>query len=217
MKKPGEIKGTHQQPPHDGQPPRYFECPNCGFLTASERFGSGAAECPICKAHADGRRTFPNEHLRRLDERIRHYEAAGESEIVVILAETFLEAILEDILDRMLSTRGADVVVREVVLDGQRAIGARIGRIFPQLSGEEFERAASELGYHEFPRRWREVRQARNSFIHDSPFKGSRDTLDAKMAAQAMELLDQAYRLFVSLNNRFVAKSEPTSPFSERA
>lgn len=217
MKKPGEIKGVHKQPPHDGAPPRYFECPECGFLTASERFGTGDAACPVCGALGDGRRTFPTEHLRRLDERIRHYHEAGESEIVVILAETFLEAILEDILDRMLSVRGADVVVREVVLDGQRAIGARIGRIFPQLSGEEFEKAASELGYNEFPRRWREVRQARNSFIHDAPFGEARQTLDAKMAAQAMELLDQAYRLFVSLNNRFVARPNPPAPFSERA
>lgn len=216
MKKSRDIKGTHQQPPHEGRPPRYFECPNCGFLTANAQFGAGEANCPVCKAHGDGRRVFPNEHLRRLDERIRHYQDAGEHEIVVILAETFLEAILEDILDRMLSTRGADVVVREVVLDGQRAIGARIGRIFPQLSGEEFEKAASELGYHEFPRRWREVRQARNSFIHDAPFQGTRQELDAKLAAQAMDLLDQAYRLFVSLNNRFVAKPNPTAPFSER-
>jgi len=216
VKKTPEIKGTHQQP-HDGQPPRYFECPQCGFLTADSRFGAGETQCPICKAHGDGRRTFPNEHMRRLDTRIRDYHEAGESEIVVILAETFLEALLEDILDRMLSVRGADIVVREVVLDGQRAIGARIGRIFPQLSGEEFEKAASELGYHDFPRRWREVRQARNSFIHDAPFQGIRENLDATMAAEAMKLLDQAYVLFVSLNNRFVARPNPTAPFSERA
>lgn len=216
MNKSHEIKGTHQQP-HDGMPPRYFECPQCGYLTANERFGAGETECPVCKAHADGRRIFPNEHMRRLDTRIRHYHEAGECEIVVILAETFLEALLEDILDRMLSARGADVVVREVVLDGQRAIGARIGRIFPQLSGEEFESVAAELGYREFPRRWREVRKARNSFIHDSPFEGIVDNLDSRMATEAMELLDQAYRLFVSINNRFVAKANPVTPFSERA
>ncbi len=33
---------------------------------------------------------------------------------------------------------------------------------------------------------------------------GPRETLDGPMAAQAMLLLDQAYLLFVDMNNRFV-------------
>jgi hypothetical protein len=49
------------------------------------------------------------------------------------------------------------------------------------------------------------MREARNAFIHDSPFNGARESLDASMAAQAMLLLDQAYLLFVLMNNRFVA------------
>lgn len=123
----------------------------------------------------------------------------------MILVAAFLEAILEDIIDRILVAHGADVTVREVVLDGQRAIGGRIGRLFPHLTGEQFEEAAAELGYRDFPVRWREVRAARNAFIHDSPFSGPRETIDAPMAEQAMELLGQAYRLFVLINNRFVA------------
>jgi hypothetical protein len=94
-----------------------------------------------------------------------------------------------------------------MVMDTQRAIGQRIGKVFPALAGEEFEDAAEELGYREFPRRWRTMREARNAFIHDSPFGSPRERLDAGMAEDAMELLDQAYRLFVLLNNRFVAAS----------
>lgn len=199
-----------------GSAPVFFECPACGFLSADQRFGSGETPCPICKSPGDGRRTFPPSRLRRLDERIRHYHAEGESEIVVILVAAFLEAILEDIIDRILTARGADLKVREVVLDGQRAIGARVGRLFPHLTGEQFEEAAAELGYREFPKRWRDVRAARNAFIHDSPFRGPQETLDAAMASEAMDLLDQAYKLFVLMNNRFVAEPSPALPFSDR-
>ncbi len=205
MKKSPQIKGTLHSTSSSSEAPTYYECPDCGFLSADARFGAGEIPCPHCHASGDSRRVFPPDRIRRLDSRIRHYHEVGESEIVVILVETFLESTLEDIIDRILASRGADVKVREIVLDGQRAIGARIGRLFPHLTGEEFEEAASEMGFREFPRRWRKIRQARNSFIHDSPFKGPQETLDKKMADEAMDLLDQSYKLFVLMNNRFVA------------
>jgi len=204
VKKSKPIKGALHK--HADEAPTYFECPECGLLSANARFGSGEQLCPACGAPGDGRRTFPTDRLRRLDARIRRYHAEEEWEIVVILVETFLEAVLEDIIDRILIARGADVAVREVVLDGQRAIGGRIGRLFPHLTGEEFETAAAEMGFREFPYKWRELRQARNAFIHDSPFRGPRETLDENMANQAMTLLDQAYKVFVLINNRFVAE-----------
>lgn len=205
-----QIKGT-VHPPHIDGAPTYFECPHCGYLTADARFGAGEKPCPVCGAPGDSRRVFPTDRLRRLDARIRHYHTDGESEIVVILTETLLEAILEDIIDRILEARGADIKVREAVLDGQRAIGGRIGRLFPHLTGVEFEEAASEMGYRDFPHRWRDVRQARNSFIHDTPFRGPQESLDKQMASEAMTLLDQGYRLFVLMNNRFVTEMRKQS------
>jgi hypothetical protein len=209
MKKSKNIRGTlHKSNGHEAEAPTYYECPMCGFLSADKRFGTGEKPCPHCKADTGDRREFPPERLRRLDSRIRHYHEEGESEIVVILAETFLEALLEDIINRILTARGADLEVREIVLDGQRAIGGRIGRLFPHLTGESFEDAAAEMGFRDFPRRWRSIRQARNAFIHDSPFNSPQERLDASTAAEAMLLLDQAYKLFVLMNNRFVADGE---------
>jgi hypothetical protein len=198
-------KGSRK--PAAPQAPVYYECPECGWLSSHPDFRDAQArKCERCHLHvADGARTFPTDRLRRLDDRIRTYQAGGETEIVVILVAAFLEAILEDILDRILTAHGADVGVRRVVMGSQRSISTRIGRVFPSLTGHEFEDVAAELGFRDFPHRWRVLREARNAFIHDSPFHGARETLEARNAEDAMRLLDQAYRLFVLVNNRYVA------------
>jgi hypothetical protein len=186
--------------------PTFRECPACGSLLDGPASADGRRPCPVCgNTSGKPRRAFPTDRLRRLDGRIRAYHAEGESEIVVILVAAFLEAILEDIIDRILVGHGADLAVRRAVLDSNRAIGTRISKLFPQLTGSEFEDVAAQLGFRDFPHRWREMREARNDFIHDSPFHGPRESLDGPMAAQAMLLLDQAYVLFVDMNNRFVA------------
>lgn len=195
-----------RNPTSSGTTPTYWECPSCGGLLDTAASADGRRPCPVCGATSSKpRRTFPTDRLRRLDARIRAYYAEGESEIVVILVAAFLEAILEDIIDRILVSHGADLPVRRVVLGSNRAIGQRISKLFPQLTGHEFEDVAADLGFRDLPRRWREMREARNDFIHDSPFHGPRESLDGPMAAQAMLLLDQAYVLFVDMNNRFVA------------
>lgn len=185
--------------------PLYWECVSCGFLSEDPRYGAGEIACPRCKADSADRRQFPPERLRRLDARIRGYHADGESEIVVILAATFLESLIEDILARIMQANGASVKLRATVLDTQRAVGQRIGRLFPALTGEQFEDAAAEMGFGEFPRRWRSLRAERNAFIHDSSFEAAKEELTQSTAAEAMALLDQAYKLFVRINNRFVA------------
>jgi hypothetical protein len=186
--------------------PAYFECPVCGFLTVDPRFGDGTIDCPSCGSSPDGRRLFPAERIRRLDARVRRYHDEGENEIVVILGETFLETLLEDVLSRILGAHGADVAVREVVLDTTRSVGQRLSRLFPALTGEQFEDAAAEAGCRDFPHRWRKLREVRNSFIHDAPFTSTPPEVGRAHADEAMVLLDEAYHLFVLINNRFVAE-----------
>ena len=185
--------------------PLFRECSECGYLSSEPAFADPATACPLCHRTGGERRAFPPDRQRRLDERIRAYHAQGEWEIVVILGAALLEALLEDILDRIMATHGADIAVRGTVLDNVRAIGTRIGRLFPQLTGTEFEDAADKLGYRDFPKRWRELRSQRNAFIHDTPYRDIQEGLDKDIAAETLALLDQAYELFVSLNNRFVA------------
>jgi hypothetical protein len=97
------------------------------------------------------------------------------------------------------------VQLRAAVLDTLRSVGQRLGKLFPTLTGVQFEEAAAEAGLPEFPRRWRALRSERNSFIHDATFEGAREELGSASAKEALDLLDQAYRLFVRINNRFVA------------
>ena len=148
---------------------------------------------------------FPPERLRRVDTRIRRYNSEGECEVVVILVATFLESLMEDMLARIMEAEGASLKLRAAVLDTLRSVGQRIGKLFPILTGEQFEDAAIECGFREFPHRWRALRSERNAFIHDAAFEGAREQLEAASAKEAIDLLDQAYALFVRINNRFVA------------
>jgi hypothetical protein len=190
---------------HDLEGPVYWECATCGFLSHDPGFADVAHKCPACASGAGPRRIFPVERLRRVDARIRRYAADGESEVVVILGATFLEALMEDMLARIMASEGASVKLRAAVLDTMRSVGQRIGKLFPTLTGTAFEDAAAEAGLPEFPRRWRALRAERNAFIHDATFEGAREELGAQSAEEALMLLDQAYKLFVRINNRFVA------------
>ncbi len=185
--------------------PVFRECTECGYLSADPSFADVQAKCPLCGRTDGAKRTFPPDRQRLLDERIRVYFKQAEWEIVVILGAALLEALLEDILDRIMAAHGADVAVRGALLDNVRSIGTRLGRLFPQLTGTEFEDAVDALGYRDFPKRWRTVRSQRNAFIHDTPYREFTEGLDRDVAAETLALLDQAYQLFVSLNNRFVA------------
>jgi hypothetical protein len=187
------------------QAPVFWQCPSCGFLSSDPHFADAASVCPECGTTDGERRPFPPDGQRRLDERIRSYYREREYEITVILAAALLEALLEDILDRIMAAHGADVAIRSTLLDTVRTIGTRIARLFPDLTGTEFEAAAAELGFHDFPKRWRRVRAIRNAFIHDTPYRDIEASLDETSATEAVVLLDEAYRLFVLLNNKFVA------------
>jgi hypothetical protein len=214
--KPTQPKRTLHGPTAETEAPRYWECPICGFLSADPAFGGGQKRCPFCDAPPDQRRQWPPERLRTLDARIRDYRAQGEDEIVVILVATLLETLLEDILDRVMRTRGADSAVRAAVLDAQRAVGMRISRLFPTLTGEQFEDAAAQLGFRDFPHRWRKMRAVRNAFIHDDPYEGVQEEMTPQTSGEAMRLLDQAYKLFVSINNRFVASPDRSRSAPDR-
>jgi hypothetical protein len=201
MKPPAATTGATLVP----DAPLYRECPSCGYISAEQGFVNGARRCPRCEDHGDTRGTFPAERIRRIDERIRRYHDEGEHEVVVILVATFLETLLEDMLARIMAAEGASVKLRAGVLDTQRSVGQRIGKLFPTLTGEQFEVAAEKAGLAEFPRRWRRLRAERNAFIHDAAFEGQRESLSIETAAEALNLLNSAYALFVHINNRFVA------------
>ena len=198
-----DKKGAQLPAPH--HPPHFHECPVCGFISGKAAFADGAMSCPECGAKGDGRRGFPADRIRRVDERIRRYHEEGECEVVVILVATFLETLLEDMLARIMAAEGASVKLRAGVLDTQRSVGQRIGKLYPTLTGEQFEVSSARAGANEFPRKWRELRTERNAFIHDAAFDGQRESLSKQTAEEALALLDQAYALFVQINNRFVA------------
>ncbi len=190
---------------HSEHAPVLHECPVCLYLSPDPEFVNGSIACPTCGSTGPARRVVPAKRLRRFDERIRRYHREDEHEIVVILVSTLLETVFEDILARMMRATGAEDRVVALVLDTERSVGMRLGKLFPALSNAKFEDVAAELGYADFPHRWREMRSMRNAFIHGESFVNPQETLDARAACDAMTLLDQAYDLFVLINNRFVS------------
>lgn len=206
----GKHSHTHAKVPRRTQAPVLHECPVCLYLLAEPVYADGSKPCRNCGSTGASRKSIPAVRLRRFDERVRGYARDHEHEIVVILVSTLLETIFEDILARMMQASGADTKVIALVLDTERSVGLRLGKLYPTLAGESFEDIAGELGYGDFPFRWRQMRSARNAFIHGEAFESPRETLDAAAADDAMELLDQAYELFVLINNRFVADGRHT-------
>jgi hypothetical protein len=207
------VTHSAHNPQHPGglssETPVYWECPGCGFLTDDPEVGAGKRACVACPgATPKPLRRFPPDRQRRLDERIRRYYSDGDYEVVVILGATFLETLLEDVLARIMDAQGASVQLQAAVLDGQRSVGQRLGKLFPTLTGEQFEDAVAALGFPDFSHRWRKLRSERNAFIHDSAFEGASTGLNKRSADDTMRLLGEAYRLFVSVNNRFVAGTE---------
>ena len=82
--KPKQVKGEiHACAEHEA--PRYWECPECGYLSADPDFGGGVKPCPHCGAPGDSRRVFPPERLHKLDGRIR-CQAAVEGGAVAVEA-----------------------------------------------------------------------------------------------------------------------------------
>lgn len=198
-------KTPQAEPAGKNGAPRYWECLPCGYLSNDPRVGSGEASCPVCHDSDNGeRRAFPPERQKRLDARIRAYHSDGDYEIVVILVAAFLETLLEDILSRIMESQGATTRLVQTVLDSTRSIGTRLSKVFPTLTGAQFDDVVAESGYREFPRRWRRLRAERNAFIHDSSFEGPKEEITRASAVEAMDLLDQAYKVFVHINNRFV-------------
>ena len=151
--------------------PFYRECPVCGYISSEHGFVDGSRPCPRCSTPGDSRRTFPAERIRRLDERIRSYQTQGDDEIVVILVMTLPR---DDSRGHPRphdgrTRRGPEAARRVIWIASARSASAS-ARSSRTLAGEEFEEAAAELGYRDFPKRWRPMREARNAFIHDSPF-----------------------------------------------
>ncbi len=190
---------------HAERAPVLYECPTCLYITKDAGLKSGDKPCPSCRNFSDRWRKMPAERLARFDESIRQHHRNGDHEVVVVLVATFLETVMEDLLARMMQAQGATTKVTALVLDTERSVGMRIGKLFPALAGQTFEDVAAEVGFREFPKRWRAMRGARNAFIHGESFDDPRETLDHAEACEAMSLLDQAYELFILMNNRFVA------------
>lgn len=126
-------------------------------------------------------------------------ETTDESQVAVILACTFLERLLGDVLTVLGITSGLTHIQAETRLDDLQSINQRkaffLANTHLQVSlGDAFQ----ELGYAAFWANWNSVRAARNKFVHGYPWAIGVGTsrlavTSAKQAIPALARLQNAY------------------------
>lgn len=126
-------------------------------------------------------------------------ETTDESRVAVILACTFLERLLGDVLIALGITSGLTYTQAEKQLDNLQSIDQRKVFFFektrPQIS---LDAAFQALGYATFWNDWNAVRKVRNKFIHGYPWAIGAETSSlavttAKLANPALARLQNAY------------------------
>lgn len=125
-------------------------------------------------------------------------EATDESQVAAILACTFLERLLGDVLTVLGITTGMSHTKAErTVNDDLQSIKAR-DTFFAQHAHVSLETAFLAIGYQAFWDDWKAIRQRRNDFIHGQPWAIGAETAlvaiaTAKQAAPALARLQNAY------------------------
>lgn len=125
-------------------------------------------------------------------------ETTDESQVAVILACTFLERLLGDVLAVLGVASGmSHAKAEKKVNDDIQSITAR-DKFFAQHAHVSLEAAFCALGYQAFWDDWKGIRQHRNDFIHGLPWAIGAETAraavaTAKQAVPALARLQNAY------------------------
>lgn len=121
-----------------------------------------------------------------------------EHKVVVILTCTLLEKLFDDLLVLIYTRKGMSWSRAEKKVRQLRRFDKRCSA-FEKATNLSFEKAISQCsmlpGF--FPD-WSDVRNARNTFIHGSPY-----TIKVSTAEKAFNLAKNAFSLFAYLQNRF--------------
>lgn len=151
---------------------QYWECFNCGRVIKDPNlakilqtagWGLGVP-CPQCSGTAS-KRKFPDKRFRPLFEMMSECCQPERAILVLILAQTAFESMLNDFLSRLLRRMNCPKDVEIAVVDGMNTFNAK-ERFIKSLTGGTFTKIIEHVGFKDIMTQFKTIRAKRNSFLH---------------------------------------------------
>lgn len=160
---------------------RYWECFECGCViddpslakaleTAGMGWGIGVP-CPKCGCTAT-KSKFPGERFRPLFEMMVECSQIERAILVLILAQTAFEGMLDDFLRRILDRMNCPEDISLVITNKVRGINAKASFI-KSLTGKNIKKMIKDMGFKDTWEQFETIRRKRNGFLHTA--KGKED------------------------------------------
>jgi hypothetical protein len=151
---------------------QYWECFNCGCLIKDPNlaktlqttgWGLGIP-CPKCGGTAS-KRKFPDERFRPLFEMMSECCQPERAILVLILAQTAFESMLNDFLSRLLRRMNCPEDIEIAVAYEINSFNAK-QRFIKSLTGKTFTKIIEHVGFKDIITQFKTIRAKRNSFLH---------------------------------------------------
>ena len=163
---------------------RYWECFECGRVindpnsakvlrTTGSGWGLGVP-CPKCGSTAS-KSKFPDKRFRPLFEMMIECYQTERAILILILAQTTFEGMLDDFLRRLLQRMNCPEDVELAITYALNSFNTKT-RFVKSLTGKTFAKIIEDVGFKGMMRQFERIRVRRNSFLHTA---GEKDlTLD---------------------------------------
>jgi len=160
---------------------RYWKCFECGRViddpnltktleTAGMGWGLGVP-CPKCGSTVS-KSKFPDERFRPLFEMMVECFQIERAILVLILAQTAFEGMLDDFLRRLLDRMNCPEDISLAITDKVRGINAKANFI-KSLTDKDIRKMIRDVGFKDTLEQFETIRRKRNSFLHTA--KGKED------------------------------------------
>lgn len=153
---------------------RYWQCFACGRViddpnlaktleTAGGGWGLNIL-CPKCGSKTS-KDKFPGARFRPLFKMMVECSQLERAILVLILAQTAFESMLDGFLYRLLDNMNCPEDIALAVTDQVRGISAK-ARFVKSLTGKDIEKMIGGVGFRDIVEQFETIRKKRNSFLH---------------------------------------------------
>jgi len=187
---------------------RYWECFECGrviddpsLTKALETAGMGwglGVPCPKCGSTVS-KSKFPDERFRPLFEMIVECCQIERAILVLILAQTAFEGMLDDFLRRLLDRMNCPEDISLAITDEVRGINVKASFI-KSLTGKDIMKMIRDVGFKDTVEQFETIRRKRNSFLHTA--KGKEDLTRDDITA-ALKFAYDTVDLYAALFSKY--------------